>query len=124
MRYLHPDVLDNGPALIRSNAVFAILIPAFTQNYAQVVASAIITAPVAPSDFTISDQGTGRKLVFGGVTGQSNTALAVSTDLHVAYTDGLSRVLWVEGIRPAVVIGSQNYRLPIQTLISPQPQAA
>lgn len=123
MRYLHPDVLDNGPAHIRENALFALLIPVYTTNYSQAVATAIITAPVDQGNFSLSNEGSGRKLVFSGVAGQSQVGLSISDTLHIAYTDGASRVLWVEGIRPSIIIGSQNYLLPVQSIVSPQPQS-
>lgn len=124
MKYLHPDVLDNGHALIQAAAVRAILIPSFSASttYSQVVASAILTATISSADFTISNEGTGRKIVFGGKTGQADLDASLATDLHVAYTDGLSRVLWVEPITPDTIIAGQSYSLPAQTLISQQPQ--
>lgn len=106
------------------NAVRALLIPFFTSNYAQATGAALASATIAQSDFALSDEGTGRKLVFGGKIAQANNGLAISPTLHIAYTDGTSRVLWVEEIRPAIILGGQNYRLPVQTLVSPQPKAA
>lgn len=123
MRYLHPDALDNGPAHIRLNAVSVALIPFFTSSYAQVGAITLANAAIDQDDFVLSDEGTGRKLVFGGVIAQATTGIAISTTLHLAYTDGVSRVLWVEELRPAIVLGGQSYRLPSQTLVSPQPRA-
>jgi hypothetical protein len=122
MRYLHPDVLDNGPAHIRANAIRALVLPFYTTNYSQAVASALVTATIAPSDFTLSNEGTGRKMVFGGVTEQATGGIALSNNVHIAYTDGSARLLWVEGVQPSVIIAGQNYKLPVQTLISPQPQ--
>lgn len=124
MRYLHPDVLDNGSAHIMLNAARAVLIPFFTANYAQVNSTALASAVISQGDFTLSDEGTGRKLVFGGVIAPSSVGIAASSTLHVAYTDGAARVLWVEPIRPAIILGGQNYRLPPQMLVSPQPIAA
>lgn len=121
MKYLHPDVLDNGPALIKSSAIRALLIPLGTSNYSQAVNTALLTATVSTSDFTLSSEGTGRKLVFGGAVDEATTSIALSNDLHVAFTDGSSRLLWVEGIKPSVVIGGQSYSLPSLSVISPQP---
>lgn len=124
MRYLHPDVLDNGPAHIAANAIRAIVLPFYTTNYAQAVASALVVANISQDDFEFSDEGTGRKMAFGGVTAQASAGAALSKNIHVAFTDGSSRLLWVEGIKPAVIIVGQNYKLPALTIVSPQfPQA-
>lgn len=123
MKYLHPDVLDNGPALIRSAATRALLLPDFDDGmtYSEVVASALATAVISSADFTFSDEGAGRKLVFGGKTAQATAGTASSSTLHVAYTDGASRILWVDPIRTSSVLAGQNYKIPAQTLNSPQP---
>lgn len=123
MRYLHPDVLDNGHALIKSAAIRALLLPLGTTNYAQAVASALVSAIVSSPDFTLSPEGSGRKLVFGGKEHTATAGSALVDTMHVAYTDGNSRLLWLEPIKPSVVVSGQVYALPVQTLIAPQPEA-
>lgn len=124
MRYLHPDVLDNGPALIASSAVSAILVPFFNigMSRAQAISIAIVNAAISSSDFVFSNEGSGRKLTFGGKVSPSLSSISLSNDLHVVYVDG-TRILWAEPVRPALIIGAQNYRLPEQRLISRQPSS-
>lgn len=122
MRYLHPDVLDNGPALISSSATSAMLLPFYAtgMSYGQAVSIALINASISSVDFSFSDEGTGRKVTFGGKVAAASLGISLSNDLHVAYTDG-ARILWVEPIKPSLVIAGQNYQLPVQVLISNQP---
>lgn len=124
MKYVHPDVLDNGPSHLRANASRVLLLPDYTagMTYAAIVASAILASPIASTDFTLSDEGTGRKIVFGGVTGLALKAIAAGSPLHIAFTDGINRILLVdnESSRAAIVAG-QNYKIPAITYINPQP---
>lgn len=122
MKYLHPDVLDNGPALIRSSAIRALLIPLGTSNYSQAVNTALATATVSPSDFVLSGESSGRKLVFGGATVTASASVALSDSLHIAFTDGASRLLWLEPAKQNVVISGQQYELRPATLIAAQPE--
>lgn len=125
MKYVHPDVLDNGPSHLRANASRVLLLPDYTagMTYAQAVATAILLMPVQSTDFTMSGEGAGRKIVFGGVTGLALKSADAGSPLHIAFTDGVSRVLLVnnESSRVAVVAG-QSYQIPVITYINPQPQ--
>lgn len=126
MKYVHPDVLDNGPAHIRGNAVRALLLPSFTSGmtYAQAVAAALVQAVVSSVNFTLSNQGTGRKLMFSGpIVAAASKAIAGGSPLHIAFTDGVGRILWVdeETSHSAIVIGT-NYQFPALIYISNQPQ--
>jgi hypothetical protein len=124
MKYVHPDVLDNGPAHLRANASRALLLPDYTagMSYADAVASAILASPIASTDFTLSDEASGRKIVFAGVTGLALKSIAAGAPLHVAFTDGVNRILLVdnESSRVAIVAG-QSYKIPVITYINPQP---
>lgn len=125
MKYVHPDVLDNGPAHLRINATRALLLPDFveTQTYAQIVASALASATISPIDFTLSDDGTGRKVVFGGATMAASKSLLGGQPLHIALTDGSARILMVdaESSHPPIVVG-QTYSIPTMTYSVKQPQ--
>jgi hypothetical protein len=125
MKYVHPDVLDNGPAHLRAQATRALLLPNFTADmtYAQAVASAILSCPISSTDFTLSDDGTGRKIVFGGVVGVASQSVPANSPLHIAFTDGVSRILLVdnESSRMAMISG-KSYRIPSVTNTYPQPK--
>lgn len=124
MKYVHPDVLDNGPAHIRSNAVRALLLPNFTSGmtYAQAVSTALAQALVSPVNFTLSGEGTGRKLTFDGTVIAASKAIASGAPLHIAFTDGVGRVLWAdaETSHIAIAIG-QTYQFPAMQYVVPQP---
>lgn len=125
MKYAHPDVLDPALAFIRNNATHALLLPAFTPDttYSQAVANALIDVPVSAADFTLGSEGAGRKLVFGGGTGTATKSALAGAPLHVAFTDGASRILWVdEEASHRGIAAGQAYTLPALTYLVPQPE--
>lgn len=99
VKYLHPDVLDGGPLVIKNNAVKMVLIKtyAFGDSYATVMGNALATATVSPTDFTITTSGNSRVLtVAAGKTATATAdAIAGQGDHEIAFTDGVSRILWV-----------------------------
>lgn len=125
MKYVHPDILDNGLAYLRSNATRALLLPTYVpgMSYGQAVATAALSATISESSFALSNEGTGRKVVFGGAEALASANIAPNTGArHVAYTDGTNRVLWVdEETSKMPIITGQSYRLPVQLLIFAQP---
>lgn len=121
MKYVHPDVLDNGIQYVRNNATRILLLPTFSGGvtYAQALADALVSIAATAADFTISVEGAGRKVVYGG-SGQSAALKSApsASDLHIAYTDGISRILWVDEETSRIpILSGQMYRLPSQTLI-------
>lgn len=125
MKYTHPDVLDNGLSHIASSAVSAILVPSYNASttYSQVLNAALVTATITSADFTLADEGAGRKVVFTGKLAQAAKSAAASPTMHVVYTDGASRILWAqEEVSGIPIVSGQNYLLPSMTLIFTQPQ--
>lgn len=125
MKYAHPDVLDNGPAFIRNNAVRVLLIPAFAadMSYAQVLASALLSANVTPADFTLSDDGDGRKMVFGGTSAAASASMSAAATCQIAFVDATNRVLWVDDqTKVQLITAGLSYKLPKLTYSVPQPQ--
>jgi hypothetical protein len=123
MKYAHPDVLDNGPAFIRNNATRVLLVPSFhyAMAYAEVLAAAVLSAAVSPADFTLSDAGTGRQLVFAGLTANASASMVSSTS-QVVFTDGTSRILWVDDqTKVQAIAAGQPYKLPQLIYTVPQP---
>lgn len=122
MKYVHHDVIDNGLAYLQNNAIRVLLLPSFSisTTYSQAVASALLSATISSSDFTLSNEGTGRKIVFGGTSPiPATAAAATNSPLHVAFTDGVSRLLWVdEEASLMAIVEGHSYRLPQLTQIS------
>jgi hypothetical protein len=99
-KYLHPDVLDNGLQHIIdqcSGNVDMLLITSYAQGqaYATVDSNKVMTIDLVAGDFTLGNQGTGRKLTVAEKSGTASGS-ASSPDLHVAIVDAVaSKVLAV-----------------------------
>lgn len=97
-KWVHADVLDNGPAHIKNNATKMILIKAYSagDSYATVQANKLAEVTMAGADYTLSSSGSNRVLTTA--SGKSATASAdsgASPDNHIAFTNGVDTVLWV-----------------------------
>jgi hypothetical protein len=125
MKYVHPDVLDNGPAHLRASATRALLLPDFSQSttYAQAIASAIMNVPISSTDFVLANEATGRKVIFNGVVGVAGATIDAGAPLHIALVDSTSRILLVNNESSRVAIGTGNrYKIPPITYVNPQPE--
>lgn len=97
-KWVRSGVLDNGLNDIKNNATEMILISAYTagDSYATVIANALATVTMTSSDYTLASSGSNRTLTVASGKTASATATAGGTpDLHVAFTDGASSVIWV-----------------------------
>lgn len=98
-KYNHPDVLDNGLALIKTNTQRVALISNYASGdaYATVTGRIIAAAATTASDFTLADQGTlGRKVTSTAKAPVATATSLVTDDLHFALLDDTnSRVLAV-----------------------------
>lgn len=125
MNYLHPDVLDNGPAYLRASAARVLVLHDFAPglDYAQVLASSLISVPLTPEYFQLQDADAGRELLFVGVIGAATKGIEAGSPLHLVFTDGAERVLWA-AVEPSQrqILAGQSYRLPAVSFISTQPQ--
>lgn len=97
-KWAHSDVLDGGLNGIKNAATKMILISAYAagDSYATVQAAKLAEVTTTSADFTLSSSGSNRVLTVA--SGKSATASAASTgtpDLHIAFTDGSAKVLWV-----------------------------
>lgn len=98
-KYAHPDVLDNGPAHIRTNCnrMAAVSAYAFGDSYAAVNAAILADVAMDPSDFTLGSAGNNRTLTTA--SGKQDSAANASgggAGMHIAFLDtATSRVLWV-----------------------------
>lgn len=98
-KYAHPDVLDNGPAYIRTNCNKMALISSYTfgASYATVNAAILAEAAMTSTDFTLGSSGNDRTLTTAsGKSDTSANASGGSATNHIAFVDTVnSKVLWV-----------------------------
>jgi len=110
-KYAHPDVLDNGPSHIKANATRMILISAyaFGDSYATVAGNAVASVNMAAADFTLASSGNNRTLTTAAKSsGPATAGTAQGNDLHVAFTNGVDKVLWVTDETSNQVITAGN----------------
>lgn len=98
-KYAHPDVLDNGPAYIRTNCNKMALISTYTfgQNYATVDGNILADVSMTSTDFTLGNSGNDRTLTTAaGKSDSSANASGGGATNHIAFLDtATSKVLWV-----------------------------
>jgi hypothetical protein len=125
MKYIHPDVLDSGLLHLRANAVRALLLPDYSagMTYAQAATSALGSATISSLNFALSDDGTGRKIVFNGADILAMKSHVAGTVMHVALTDGIGRLLLVDAeTSGAPIVVGKTYSIPAITYAVQQPQ--
>ena len=124
-KYAHADVLDGGLNAIKSNSLRMLLLKAYTigDNYTTVTGNAICTVAMASDDFTLSGaDGAARVLTTAAKSGTATAGSGAAPDLHIAFTDNASRVLWVTDETSDQVITSGNMvAFPPLTYTSSQP---
>lgn len=97
-KWVDADVLDGGLNAIKTVAVRMFLISAYTagDSYATVIAAALNAGVVmASGDFTLGTSGSNRTLTTATKSQNANASAGGTPDLHIAFTDGASKVLWV-----------------------------
>ena len=111
-KWAHADVLDNGPAYIKTNCNKLALISAYAagDSYATVNGNIIAEATMASTDFTLGTSGSNRTLTTAaGKQDASANASGGGATNHLAFVDSVnSKVLWVttETSGQAVVAGN------------------
>ena len=109
-KWAHADVLDNGPAYIKTNCDKVCVVSAYTagDSYATVTAAILAEATLTSTDFTLASSGNDRTLTTA--TGKQDTsANASGTASHFAFVDTAnSKVLWVteETSGQTIVLGN------------------
>lgn len=125
MKWAHSDVLDGGLNAIKNGATKMVLISAYSagDSYATVTANKLAEATMGSGDFVITSSGSNR--VVTTAAGKSAAASATTSgtpDLHIAFTDGVGKVLWVTDETSNQGITSGNtVNFPQLTYTSNQP---
>ena len=109
-KYAHPDVLDNGPAYIKTNCNKVALLDAYTfgDSYATVISNLMAESTMASGDFTLGTSGNDRTLTTAAGK-QDASANAGGAASHIAFVDTVnSKVLWVteETSGQTIVLGN------------------
>ncbi len=124
-KYAHADVLDGGLDAIRNNAIRMLLLKAYAagDSYATVTGNAICEVTMASGDFALSGaDAAARVLATAAKSGTASASSGATPDLHIAFTDNVSKVLWVTDETSDQVVSSGNtVNFPALTYTSEQP---
>lgn len=124
-KYAHADVLDGGLNAIKNSAIQMLLLKAYTDadSYATVTGNAICAVAMVSGDYTLSGADNApRVLTVAAKSGVASADSGATPDLHIAFTDNVSKVLWVtdETSNQAVTNGN-TVNFPALTYTSNQP---
>ena len=125
-QWAHADVLDNGPAYIKTNCNKVCVVSAYTagDSYATVTAAILAEATLTTTDFTLESSGNDRTLTTA--TGKQDTsANATGAASHIAFVDTVnSKVLWVtEETSGQTITASNPVTFPSLVYTAKQPVA-
>jgi hypothetical protein len=124
-KYAHADVLDGGLNAIKNGATKMLLIKAYSaaDSYATVTGNKIAEATMTSSDFTLSgSDGAARVCTTATKTATASANSGATPNLHIAFTDGSSKVLWVtDETSDQVVTSGNTVNFPSLTYTSSQP---
>lgn len=125
-KWVRSGVLDNGLNDIKNNATKMLLVSAYSagDSYATVVANKLAEVTMTGTDYTLSSSGSNRVLTTAaGKSAQATASASGTPDLHIAFTDGSSNVVWVTDETSNQAITSGNtVNFPQLTYTSNQPQ--
>lgn len=124
-KWAHSDVLDGGLTAIKNNAIHMMLIKAYMagDSYATVVGNKVCEVTMASSDFTLSGAANSPRVCTTATKSGTASANSGSTpDLHIAFTDNVSKVLWVtDETSDQEVTSGNTVNFPVLTYTSNQP---
>ena len=124
-KYVHADVLDGGLNAIKNGAIRMLLLKAYTatDNYATVTGNAICEVTMASGDYALSGaDGAARVLTVSAKSGTASANSGATPDLHIAFTDNVSKVLLVtDETSDQVVTSGNTVNFPSLTYTSSQP---
>ena len=130
-RFAHSDVLDNGPAYVKTNCNKVILIDAYSDVYATVNgANKVAEATLVTGDFAIDTFTASSRRLTANISAKSGgnalKAVADGTNMHIAFVDTVaSKVLYVteESSNQAITPGNPVTFNSNPTYVSNQPTA-
>jgi hypothetical protein len=124
-KYAHADVLDGGLNGIKTVATKMLLLKAYAaaDSYATVTGNAICTVTMTGTDYTLSGADNApRVLTVAAKSGTASANSGASPNLHIAFTDGSAKVLWVtDETSDQVVTSGNTVNFPSLTYTSGQP---
>lgn len=124
-KYAHADVLDGGLNAIKNNAVRMVLLKTYTfaDSYATVTGNIIASVTMTSGDYALSGaDGAARVLTVAARSGTASANSGTSPDLHIAFTDNVSKVLMVTDETSNQEVTSGNtVNFPSLTYTSSQP---
>jgi len=124
-KYAHADVLDGGLNAIKNSATRMLLLKAYTagDSYVTVTGNAICTIAMVSGDYTLSGADNApRILTVAAKSGTASASSGASPNLHIAFTDNVSKVLWVtDETSDQVVTSGNTINFPSLTYTSSQP---
>ena len=125
-KWAHADVLDNGPAYIKTNCDKVCVVSAYTagDSYATVAAAILAEAALTSTDFTLASSGSDRTLTTAAGK-QDTSANATGAASHIAFVDTVaSKVLWVtEETSGQTITASNPVTFPSLVYTAKQPVA-
>jgi hypothetical protein len=125
-KWAHADVLDNGPAYIRTNCTKIAAISTYTagDSFATVNGNLLAEATLTSANFTLGTSGSNRTCTFGaGVTDASANASGGGATTHFAFLDVAgSKVLWVtEETSDQAIVAANPVAFPSLVYTAQQP---
>lgn len=125
-KFASPNFLDGGLGYLKTNGSKMLLLKAYTagDSYATVTGNAIASANMASGDYTLAGaSGAARTLTTAaGKNGVASADSGASPDLHIAFTNGSSEVIYVTDETSNQVVTSGNtVNFPQLTYTSNQP---
>lgn len=123
-KFAHSDVLDGGLTAIKTVATKMILVSAYTagDSYATIQTNKLAEVTMASGDYTLSSSSSNRVLTTAVKSATASAGASGTPDLHIAFTDGSAKVLWVtdETSNQAIVSGN-TINFPALTYTTNQP---
>ena len=124
-KWVSSNVLDSGLNYIKNNATKMLLIKAYAaaDSYATVVGNSVGEATMTSTDFVLSSSASNRVLTTAaGKTATASAGSGATPNLHLAFTNGSSEVIWVtDETSDQVITAGNTINFPQLTYTSNQP---